>query len=31
LFRLGTNPFLHAAAPLAGFAVAAPLWIKGAG
>jgi hypothetical protein len=30
MLRLGYNPALHAAAALAGFAVAAPLWIKGA-
>jgi hypothetical protein len=29
--RLGYDPVLHAVSALAGFTVAAPLWIKGAG
>lgn len=30
LLQLGYDPALHAAATFAGFAVGAPLWIKGA-
>lgn len=30
LLRMGYDPVLHAAVTLAGFAVGAPLWIRGA-